>query len=372
MKVVSEQVLAAVPTYNEASVRFHVLDPILRKLGYPGSEDVYLELEEKLEYAYFHIGHRSKKDLPLGFVDYRAGLKGRRGSFVIEAKAGSVTISERDIEQAHSYAAHAQVGANYFLLSNGLEILVYETLSGPKSQPVVSLSISNLDDRFHELENVLSPENLAKNCKVSYDKRLKLCEGLGSSVRIHSGEYRLGDWEYKILVNGQDQTTHLKASVPQISRLDEELVMLQENFDLKVASGFAERDESGRIYADVSFIGATKNNNEMIKLLGFERIVFETSSEFVSMDADDPTVFESSSDFQLSKGTNVMSLFGAPMLSDADVKGNMLISTRMHKAGDCMVGIYASFSDHEFAYQPGVILKLEIKFWGDFELQLIE
>jgi hypothetical protein len=129
--------------YNEAEVRFHFIDPLMRKLGYPERDDVYFKLEEKLEYPYFHIGHKSKKkDQPLGFPDYRAGLKGRRGSFIVEAKAAKVGLSMHDVEQAHSYAAHAQVGANYFVLCDGIQFAIYETLSGPDKAPLVEMQVS--------------------------------------------------------------------------------------------------------------------------------------------------------------------------------------------------------------------------------------
>lgn len=136
MQVITDAAIASAPKYNEAEIRFHVLDPIIRLLGYPGSGDVYLYLAEKLEYPYFHTGHRSKKDLPLGFPDYRAGVKGARGSFVVEAKGGGIPLLAKDVEQAHSYAAHAQVGANYFVLCNGSVLTVHETLSGPHTAPI--------------------------------------------------------------------------------------------------------------------------------------------------------------------------------------------------------------------------------------------
>lgn len=160
MRVITDAAIAAAPTYNETEIRFHIVDPIIRLLGYPGADDVYLILEEKLEYPYQHIGRRSKKDLPLGRSDYRAGVKGARGSFVIEAKAGGVVIANKEVEQAHSYAAHAQVGANYFVLCNGSVLTVYETLSGPQASPVVELPLAEVNTRFHELENILEPSNL--------------------------------------------------------------------------------------------------------------------------------------------------------------------------------------------------------------------
>lgn len=195
MQVITDAAIVAAPAYNEAEIRFHILDPIIRLLGYPGADDVYLILEEKLEYPYVHIGRRSKRDLPLGFADYRAGVKGARGSFVVEAKAGGIPITAREVEQAHSYAAHAQVGANYFVLCNGSLLTVHETLSGPRAGPLIELPLNEVNVRFHEIENILAPANLVRSCHVEHDIKLKLAPGLGSSVRIRSGRYLLSGHE---------------------------------------------------------------------------------------------------------------------------------------------------------------------------------
>lgn len=98
MQIITDDAAKAASTYNEAEVRFHIIDPIVHSLGYPGTEDVYLKLEEKLSYPYFHIGHKSKRDVPIGFPDYRAGLRGARGSFIVEAKAGNVPITQEEVE----------------------------------------------------------------------------------------------------------------------------------------------------------------------------------------------------------------------------------------------------------------------------------
>jgi hypothetical protein len=258
MTIVTPDILANQPSYNEAAVRLFVIDPVLRKLGYLDGGDVYVKPEEKLEYPYYFIGHKSKKkDLPIGYPDYRVGLKGGRGSFIVEAKAAPVGLSQKDVEQAHSYAAHAQVGANYFVLCDGAQIVVYETLSGPQCMPIVVISIDELDDRFYELENVLSPASLAKNSLVSYDTKLKLCDGLGSSVKIHSGEYNMDDWAYRILIDDTDCTEMMKSSVPEIADIDSQLEMMEREFELRVrthsqnntiaARAMAERKISGHL-----------------------------------------------------------------------------------------------------------------------------
>ncbi|MEO0905310.1 MAG: hypothetical protein AAFX89_11180, partial [Pseudomonadota bacterium] len=175
MPLLNQQVLDSLDGYNEAEVRFHIIDPLMRKLGFGEDPEVYLKLEERLEYPYHHIGRRApKKDLPLGFPDYRAGLKGRKGSFIVEAKAASIDLSQLDVEQAHSFAAHAQVCANYFLLCNGRKLKVFETLRSPDESPLIDIDIRELDDRFHEIYNVLSPDGLRKNCIIDHDLGLPL------------------------------------------------------------------------------------------------------------------------------------------------------------------------------------------------------
>lgn len=371
--IVTQQAIDSAASFNEAEVRFHVIDPVLRKLGYPGGEDVYLKLEEKLDYPYFFIGHKNvRKDVPLGFPDYRAGLKGRRGSFVVEAKAATAGISGSDVEQAHSYAAHSQVGANYFILSDGLRIAVYETLSGGQSEPILQLGIDEIDARFHELENVLSPVNLERNCRVEYDRGLKLGEGLGSSVQIHSGKYELDDWAYKLLLNEQDITELVKASVPQFAELNDQLALMQREFELRVSEGVAERQPDGRIVSSVNFAGVTKNNLEAMKLLGVDRMVFATDAEYISSSPDNPTVFESTADFLLNKGAMFPPLFGGAVPIETDVEGDIFVTARMYKEDGAIIGEYTAISDHWSEIPTMGKAKLEFDFIGRFKLRLIQ
>lgn len=367
--IATKEVLEEVCGYNEAQVRFHILDPLLRKLGYVGGEDIYLKLEEKLEYPYYYIGRKNpKKDLPIGFPDYRAGLKGARGSFVVEAKAAKIAISPRDVEQAHSYAAHAEIGANYFVLSNGLETLVFETLSGTRHAPIVHLKIDELDQRFHELENVLSPANLGRHCKVTYDLKLKLGDGLGSAVEIRSGEYQMADWDFRIYVNDVDLTVQLK---PKFAQLDQQLEMLQQNFELRVGEGTVARDADGRIKALVKFTGATKNNEESMRLIGMDRMGFSTNEKFLSRDPDAPSVFECSSEYMVAKGTKLPSMFGAAVPIDLDVAVDVYIKTRMFLEGDQVKGDYLALADYIIDLPGMGRLRLELDLGGTANLRLM-
>ena len=99
MTIVSLRVLSEYKRYNEAEVRFNIIDPIIRKLGYPDADNTYLKLEQQLEYPYYHIGHRSRKDIPIGRADYLVGIHGRKGSFIVEAKAPSEGISLGPVDE---------------------------------------------------------------------------------------------------------------------------------------------------------------------------------------------------------------------------------------------------------------------------------
>lgn len=370
MSVITNAAIAAAPHYNETEIRFHVIDPVVRMLGYPGAENTYLNLEEKLEYPYLHIGRRSKKDLPLGYPDYRAGVKGARGSFVIEAKAGGVPITAREVEQAHSYAAHAQVGANFFMLANGSELPVYETLSGPDAAPIVSLPLDALNTRFFELENILSPANLERNCRVAYDKKLKLAEGLGSFARVRSGLYLVSDHDLRIIVNHQDCTQLVRQSLPQFAEMEAQLELLKSSFEMRVSDGFAERGDDGKIVAHVEFTGVTVHNQTAMAIMGIDKATFATSDQFLSTNPDSPTILESLTDFNVSRGTSLPQLFGGAVEMEGDILGSMFIKIAMHYNDGIILGQYIAFSEQGVSIPGQIPFTLEMDLAGSFELKI--
>lgn len=366
---ISETAVLESPAYNEAEVRFHIIDPIVRALGYTGRDAVYLKLEEKLNYPYFYIGRKNKrKDVPLGFPDYRAGILGGRGCFIIEAKGADVGLSREDVEQAHSYAAHAEVGADYFMLCDGLHVEVYETLSGPQSTPIVSLQTPEINARFHELENVLAPANLERHCRKTYDLNLKLGDGLGSSVKIRDGVYGMESWDYRIFVNDVDATALLKQNFRQ---LDEQMALLNREFELRVGDGLIRRDEDGRIVANVTFVGATKNNTAAMKLIGMDKLSFSTSEKFLSSDLEQPSMFESTADLKVAKGTKLPPMFGDAVPIDLDVEMDVFVKTRMYYDGQTVAGDYLALADYK-ANVPGMgRLRFELDLAGAASLRLM-
>lgn len=371
MTVFSNNALDGASNYNETEVRFHFVDKVLTKLGYPEVEGTYLKLEEKLEYPYFHIGHKSKKkDLPLGYPDYRAGIKGRRGSFVVEAKSPSSPISNAVIEQAHSYAAHAQVGANYFALCDGLRFQIYQTLSGSEAAPIVDLSISEVNENFHQIENLLSPQSIEKNCNVTHDIGLRLADGLGSAVPVLVGEYDLKWAEYRFMVGGVDQTEMFRKFAPHLQEMDNQLAMMKECY-LPIKNGEAARNSDGRINASVEFAGVTQGNHQAMKMMGLERMTFETDDQFLSTSQETPTAFEAITGFNLKQGDVVPTgLFGGATQSvDVGLIGDLFVSANMSFSGGIISGVYGGFSNYRLQI-PGLgPTILEFDFSGEFRLQ---
>jgi Type I restriction enzyme R protein N terminus (HSDR_N) len=370
MKLISQEAIESGSSFNEAAVRFHIIDQIIRHLGYDEHENTYLNLEEKLSYPYIHIGRRSKKDLPLGFPDYRAGLTGARGSFIVEAKAGNVEITSREVEQAHSYAAHAQVGANYFMLCNGSELRIYETLSGSSAQPIVLIPVSELNDRIYEIENVLAPKRLARHCTVTYDKKLGLSAELGSTEIIRSGTYDISEFQYRLFMNEVDCTDALKAELPQLQIMDQELELIRTAFEHRVTGGHLTRGDDGRIIADIRFAGVTIHNAAAMQLMGINQVLFITADRFISHLRDQPTMFEGTNKIALSEGSMVPKLFGGASEIDTNVSGNMNVRAAMFVSGRSVHGQYWGTADYFFELLLPGALTMKLDFVGKLQLEL--
>lgn len=328
-------------SYNEAKVRMQIIDPIIKKLGYTDNPRLYFELEETLRYPYYHIGHKNKKtDVPIGKMDYRAGLKGRRGCFVVEAKSGSASIGVEDIEQAHSYAAHALVGANFFVLCNGTNFQIFETLSGHNTLPIVDLHLDSINDRFHEIEAILAPNRLEKYCLTEYDLGLPLCRGLGSRLAVHGGYYTSPIMEVEIRVGDIDVTSEA-LSAPAMKTFRDNISLLR-NMRMMISEGEITRDHEGRIQVKVKFDGLTAGNDANLRALGLQELQFTTDSETLSYSSNAPTVFESDSAFALKRGAEIFEMFAeAASISEHDIDGKLYLGAQLYLDGETFIGEYA-------------------------------
>jgi predicted type IV restriction endonuclease len=146
---------------NEADVREEIIAPLVRQLGYRSDSENNVLRELPLRYPSVFFGRKSQKkdQLLRGKADYVLEA-GRRVRWVIEAKSPAAGISDDDVEQAYSYAVHAEVRAVYFVLCNGREFIIFQTNMGPGVSPLLKLSYDQLvsAEGVRVLENLLSPK----------------------------------------------------------------------------------------------------------------------------------------------------------------------------------------------------------------------
>lgn len=189
---------------------------------------------------------------------------------------------------------------------------------------------------------------------------------------IRSGRYKLDECEYRVFVDGQDCTEILRNTVPEFSRMDEQMELLKNVLELRVEDGHIRRGEDGRITAYALMGGATLQNKEAMHLLGIDEISFTTSQKFLSVDPDDPTTFESSKNFAMSKGSSLPLLLGGMGLIDEDIQGDLFIVAAMHFDGAEIRGQYRSKSNMTRKVGATQTLRFEMNFSGSFDLRPAE
>lgn len=146
-------------TMNETDVREEIVSRLLRRLKYKRDTKANIITESPLKYPRIQMGRKKpKKDPPLkGIADYILEVDDKF-RWVIEAKAGTHKIVPDDVEQAFSYANHPEVKAIYYVITNGVEFVVYQTNHGPSAQPIISLKYEEWADEFNQIDQLLSPE----------------------------------------------------------------------------------------------------------------------------------------------------------------------------------------------------------------------
>ena len=149
---------------NETDIREEVITPLVRALGYRSGTKNNIIREQSLRYPRIFLGRKKKNKDPVlrGIADYILEVD-NSVRWVIEAKAPDVEIDLDSIEQAYTYANHPEVRAVYFVLSNGKHLNVYHTHSAPGSDPLLSITYEEFNDKFQIISNVLSPESIKRD-----------------------------------------------------------------------------------------------------------------------------------------------------------------------------------------------------------------
>lgn len=141
---------------NEADVREEIIRPFLHRLGYRRGTQNNIRTEQTLRYPRQFLGRKNPKSDPLlrGRADYICEVI-PYARWVVEAKSPEADLSVNDVQQAHSYATHPEVGAFYSLLTNGRLFRLYATTN--PSVPLLEWNFNETDMRWIEISNILGP-----------------------------------------------------------------------------------------------------------------------------------------------------------------------------------------------------------------------
>lgn len=252
---------------NEADVREEVIAPLLRELGYRSGSEYDVIREQHLRYPRQFLGRKDlSKDPELrAKSDYILEVK-RRVRWVIEAKAPDVPIMHDEIEQAWTYANHAEVRAVYFALCNGRVLKIFQTNLAPDAEPLLTISYEEFSQRYVELCNLLSPQSLLRDFPVrEVEVGPPIGPGLRSVVRITNGLIRY-------------------------DRVNPEIRPLRD-LQFLVVGGSVERDEQGKLIAFLTTQAPLRSLQELNERLGLSSFEMESDDTTLSTDLSHPTVF---------------------------------------------------------------------------------
>jgi hypothetical protein len=268
---------------TEADVREELIAPLLRVLGYQSgtSNDIVRELP--LRYPRVFLGRKNMRKDPIlrGRADYMLEVDGRV-RWVLEAKSPGEAISVDDIEQAWTYANHAEVRAVYFAICNGREFVVYKTQEAPAREAVLVVKYEQLGTQLDAVVDLLSPTAINRDFPVTERTGPPLGPGLRSIARIASGIIR-----------------YAKSSVdePVLSQLQ-----------ALVTGGAIERDEEGRLTAFLQTQAPFRALQEFNERLGFHEFEMVSEQADLSIDSGRATEFVYSRTLKYPEGERLLDL----------------------------------------------------------------
>lgn len=332
---------------NETDVREAIVRPLLTALGYRHGTKANIRTEITLRYDQAFLGRKApKKDPTLqGRADYICEVI-PYGRWVVEVKSPNQALDLNDAQQAHTYAAHPEVAAKYYMLTNGREFHLY--LTGAPFEPVLSWQLEESERFFHAVGNLLGPDAIEKAGKVILDHGRPLGPGLGSHARIVGGS---------MSYSGHNSTNEaLLAAMKPLTGM-RNTVRGQE----------IRRVPDGVIEARIELEPAFNAFDELNRALGFVPIVFKSADEVISTNPERPTIFANALTARISRGT---ALPASPIMRGGICGVDCEIIYDNQAVGYLDgTSFYGSFTSEQ---QIAVLGNIQsITHWGRFELVLV-
>jgi hypothetical protein len=257
---------------NETDVREIIVRPLLHRLGYRHGTEANIRSEVTLRYGRAFLGRKNPRKDPdlVGRADYICELTSF-GRWAVEVKAPQVQLDRDAVEQAHTYAAHPEIAAVYFLLTNGREFQLYQTAH--LDAPMLTWKYHETEESLLALYNIVSPDairNLAN--LLAPDDGKPLGRGIASRVELIGG----------VITYDEHESDNPLVDSKMINGLQ-----------LPVTGGSVSRAEDGRLHARVEVGKAAAMFGDFAEALGIaDDYNFYSADEYISTDADAPTIFQ--------------------------------------------------------------------------------
>ena len=276
------------PNLNEQDVREEILAPILNALGYSSFGLNQINRERVIRYPFRYLGRKGKKgEIALSAKpDYELDA-GPNHRVVIEAKSTKTTISDDDIDQAYSYAAHPEVKAVNYIVTNARKFLVFHTYNANPYQPIFSIDYVTLKHLPESLMFLL-PESVQNNFPLPRkDFGVPILKGGTSSKMRGTGQLAFSHGGNRIL--GEYQ---IMESLPKHPSDISECVIA--------------RDEQG--YIKIHFDSMSQNAyiRDFQEKMGFNTINAVSHDKYISTDVATPTLFTGDYNLILEAGTDML------------------------------------------------------------------
>lgn len=270
---------------NETDVREIVVRPLLARLGYEHGTTANIRTEQTFRYERAFLGRKNPaKDPPLiGRADYILEIASI-GRWVVEVKGPNEELSRDVVEQAHTYAAHPEVAAIFFLVTNGRSFRLYRTSA--LDAPLMAWDYDDTDEVFLALLNLVGPEAIRRKMELlKPDKGKPLAPNLGSVVQIIGGWFQYEDHAGSHPLIGADAVNGLR---------------------MPVTGGSVSRADDGRLYANLKTAKAFPLMGEMADLIeSHDGYDYFSSDEYVSLDREKPTIFQNFIQSETPAGTQM-------------------------------------------------------------------
>lgn len=278
---------------NETDVREAIVRPFIHALGYAYGTTNNIRTEITLRYEKAFLGRKNPtKDPPLrGRADYICEVV-PYGRWVVEVKAPHEDLTLDVAQQAHTYAAHPDVAAIFYLVTNGREFRLYRT-SYPDA-PALSWSLAETSEKLPAIRNAIGPTAIKKLARANHvDADRPLAEGLRSKVRIVGG--------YLTYSEHTSNRPVLNANIGYMTGMQASII-----------GRSIYRTEEGLLRGELEIARATELLDQLNRAAGFGTFIFESSDAYISTEQTKPSIFQNMSHGSVPAGTVLAGLPNTP------------------------------------------------------------